>query len=151
MMPTLCVRHAQPAHVFRKIVVPLWPNDQMPMIWHQNIAQQPHRYDLPSLFENPLEGGIIAVGFKNRSPARRAVQNMKDISTGSVTWSTWHSEIALPVRWGRELFSRKRIDYGMRPGENNSRPRGVTYSSGLPRQETVWSQIRMGAFDHGMK
>ena len=88
------------------------------------------------VFENPLEGGIIAVGFKNSSPARRTVQNMKDISTGRVTWSTWHGEIALLAGWGRELFSRKRIDYGLRPGENNSRPRGVKYSLGSPHQET---------------
>lgn len=60
-VPALTVRHGEPAHVFRKCIVLLRPEQQMPMVRHDALGQHAHFHMPPRLLEQADKGIVVAV------------------------------------------------------------------------------------------
>ena len=75
-VPTLRVREGQPAGEAGEVVFFSWPNDQMPMVGHHAIREQPHAGPLDRFFEDVLESCVVCVVVKNRHPRIGTVENV---------------------------------------------------------------------------
>src|SRR5438552_13332207 len=91
-MPALRVRHRQQAKILRQLSITLRPNDQMPVIGHEAVAQQPHRHPPRHVREDFLEGEIIAGFFEDDAASDGAVENMIRVPAGGNSRSPRHGE-----------------------------------------------------------
>ena len=76
-VPPLRVSQRQPAHELGQIAVASRPQDQVPMIRHQTIRENPHVHPGQSFFQDALERRVVFRLLKDRRPRIRAIQNVK--------------------------------------------------------------------------
>ena len=85
-MPALGVREGQPTDERRQLAVGSRPDDQVPVVRHQTVGNQPRFKPRDSLLENRLERFVITVVLENRQAGVRAIEHVINIApvSGSV-------------------------------------------------------------------
>ena len=93
-VPSLRLSQRQPADKPRQIIIFLRPHDQMPVISHQAIGQQPCSRPSHRFLKHGFECDEIFILRKDRAPRVRTVQNMINPTTWSCSfWSSHHTTI----------------------------------------------------------
>jgi hypothetical protein len=91
-MPPLRVRDRHPADIIGQFAILRRPKDQMPVIGHETIAQQPRGKPLMGLGEDFLEGLVIASVIEDPLPADTPVEDMIDFPARGHSQSSGHVE-----------------------------------------------------------
>ena len=89
-MPPHRVRHRQPLQEFGHLRVGLRPHDQMPMVRHQRISENPQRNSLASFFEHPFERFVVRILLKNRQPSHRTIEAVEHHSGRTNAFGSRH-------------------------------------------------------------
>ena len=89
-VPALRVRQRQPAQKRGQFAILFRPKEEMPMVRHETIAEQPnvgpvHRFD-----KNPLERLEIGILLEQRPPGHASIGRMVNITPGSDASDSWH-------------------------------------------------------------
>ena len=89
-VPALRVRQRQPTQKRGQFAIRLGPKEEMPVVRHETIAEQPnvgpvHRFD-----KNPLERLELALLLEQRPPGHAAIDRMVNITPGSDASDSWH-------------------------------------------------------------
>ena len=79
-VPALRVGQRKPANEARQLAVAPGPDDQVPMIGHHAVGQQPRLRPLDGLEQDFLERLLVGRLLKDREPAVGPVQDMIDIA-----------------------------------------------------------------------
>ena len=83
----------QPLHPAGEIAVLARPEDQVKMVRHQAVTQEPHRNDFVGGVEETDEGLIIRPLVKHPLPGVPATENVVTISAGGVAVGSGHGGI----------------------------------------------------------
>ena len=75
-VPALRVRHGEQAHELRKLAILARPQDNVPMVGHQTIAEHADGQALIDLIEPPLEAEVILVLEEHPIPRHGPVEHM---------------------------------------------------------------------------
>jgi hypothetical protein len=75
-VPSLGVRHGEPAHELREVAIGARPEQEMEVVGHHAIGQQPHVITRDGLGEDSLECGVIPVGLKESQAGVAAVEDV---------------------------------------------------------------------------
>jgi len=89
-MPAHAVRMRQPAHKPRQLSVFLRPQDQVPVIGHQTVGQQPRGLFGHGFQKHPLKGLVIPILLEQRQACDRPVQNVVHQTSRRLACSAWH-------------------------------------------------------------
>ena len=89
-MPALHMSHSQPAHVLGQVSISGRPEQQVPMIGQEAKPQEPHGHDFGSLFQDPLEGRVIARFLENPAPADSSVEHVIDVTASGTAKTAGH-------------------------------------------------------------
>ncbi len=76
-MPTHAVRYRQPLKEITDFAIRLRPNDEMPVIGHDDEIQNPKRNPLTCLFHDSLEGLVITCLFEQRQSRHGSIETVK--------------------------------------------------------------------------
>ena len=90
-MPPSRVRVGEPTHELSQISVLLWVEDEMPVIGHQAIGQQPHAIFLHACFKDTLKQLVVFMAAKYLNPSVCSVEYMVDVSTNIGPLNSWHT------------------------------------------------------------
>ena len=90
-VPASDVSRGEPLRKSAQIAVLDGPQDQMPMIGHQTIAENPHEDLLLRLGQHLFEGRIIRVPAKNLTPRVSSIENVENHSARRIECSSWHT------------------------------------------------------------
>lgn len=109
-VPALRMRERQPAkEVGHLLVLPLaWPDDEVPMVPHQRIAEDPQRHALEGFRQQGVEGREIGFLFEQPQPAIGPIEDMVGVAAYNGPRTPWHR--------------RDRITGQPSPSRNDSRP-----------------------------
>src|SRR5262249_6567008 len=89
-VPAPHMRDRQPLQISAERAIFLGPNDQVPMVRHDQEAEKAHVETLPGLPQDLLEGGVI--GFvKQGSASNCTVENVVDVTSIRATGATSHT------------------------------------------------------------
>ena len=77
-MPTPDVRRREPLHERPQLAVVLRPEHKVPMVRHNQVAQNPHRLSRQRFAHHPLESCIVGVLGENPRPRICAVEHVKN-------------------------------------------------------------------------
>lgn len=80
-VPPLGVGHRQPTHEPREVSIGAGPENQMEVVGHDAVCQEPHGVARDRLAQDALEGEIIRRGVKNAGAGVGAVDRVVDDST----------------------------------------------------------------------
>lgn len=105
MVPAHRVRHGQPMHEPRKVAIGLWPEHEMPVVWHQAECQQPHRGQRAGTQQEVLEGRIVGGVMKDRRSTDGAVEHVADQAKYVHAVTSWHAPSAMQLRRGCKRHS----------------------------------------------
>ncbi len=75
-VPTLGVRHRQPAHILRQFSILARPQNKVPMVRHEAVCQQTGAGPLLGLKQHLFERLVISFFAEDASPAHRPVQDV---------------------------------------------------------------------------
>ena len=104
-VPSLRVSQRQPADKPRQLIIFLRPHDQMPVISHQAIGQQPCSRPSHRFLKHGFECDEIFILRKDRAPRVRTVQNMINPTTWSCSfWSSHHTTIPDSIQTVNKRF-----------------------------------------------
>ena len=94
------VGDGQPVHELRHIpaVADAWPDDQVPVVGHQAVADQPQRHALPGLPEDALERPVVRVLPEQTGAAVAAVEQVIHITAHDLSGPTGHDASLTPRR-----------------------------------------------------
>jgi hypothetical protein len=73
---SLRVGQSEPSDESRQVSILPWPQDKMPVIRHDAVAQNPHVNNRLRLGKHPLEGLVIAMRRENSGLAVRPIQHV---------------------------------------------------------------------------
>ena len=76
LMPPLRMRERQPVHETGEIAIPSRPHHEMPVIRHDAVGQESHRYSFTGLGQHPFKRRIITVVVKQTLPRVRAIEDV---------------------------------------------------------------------------
>ena len=79
-VPALGVGQSEPACEAGELTVFTGMHDQMPMVRHLTITEQPHLKPLDRFRQYPLKRGVVFVRLKDRHPGIRPIEHMIKIS-----------------------------------------------------------------------
>ena len=82
-MPALGMRMRQPAKEVGKLMIPLWPEHEVPVIGHDAIAEEPNGMLDQCFGENAFERLVIGIFLKQGQTRNRTVQGVIDEATRS--------------------------------------------------------------------
>src|SRR5262249_50887387 len=111
LAPAPYVRRADPRHERRQVLIPPWPQQQMPVIVHQTIAHDPHPHTLSSPLHQLYKRRKPPRLAKNPHSAIPPIEHVIHQPTGRHSSSSWHglqsSALArwLSIRWDVPLFA----------------------------------------------
>jgi hypothetical protein len=89
-VPALGVRHGEPAHERGEVAIGARPEQEMKVVGHHAIGQQPHVLTRDGLGEDSLECGVITVGLEEGQAGVAAVEGVVDeAALRRSSWS-WH-------------------------------------------------------------
>jgi hypothetical protein len=80
-VPTHCMGARQPMHELGKCVI-RWPYDQMPVVRHGTICQQPHGHALHGLHKHTFKRRVVQRRFEELRASNRTVYNVIDKAAG---------------------------------------------------------------------
>jgi len=90
---TVNVRRQQPLHERAEIVIAYRPKDQVKMIRHQAVADQPHRHAAASLPEQTDEIVIVVGVVKHLAALVAAIEDVVTEAANSGPSGAWHGAI----------------------------------------------------------
>ena len=67
------------------------PDNEVPVVWHKYVAQQPHAGALPGLAQYFLKRGVIASLVENRRPPNAPVEDVVDVTSIGTSCASRHS------------------------------------------------------------
>ena len=93
-VPALRVGDGEPAEEFGDLLVlPLpRPDDEVPMVAHQRVAEDSQRNSLVGFFDHPLEGGEVGRLFEQPQPAIGSIEHMVRITTHDGSSTARHAD-----------------------------------------------------------
>ena len=89
-VPTPHVRRRQSLHESTQVPVLQRPQHQVPMVWHQTIAENTQGNLGLCLRQDLFKGGVIRLLVKNLIAGISTIENVEDHSPRRVAWCTWH-------------------------------------------------------------
>ena len=88
-VPALSVRQGQPADELRQLSIVPGPDDQMPVIAHHAVSQEPRLRPFDRLGQDGFEGLVIGVFLENRHSRVGAVQDVINVTAcGCSLWTS---------------------------------------------------------------
>lgn len=81
----------QPLHVRRNCVVPLRPEDEMPVVGHQHVGQQTHRDTLRRAAHEPQKSEVIARVLEQTRPSDAAIEHVVRVPARHQPSSSCHA------------------------------------------------------------
>src|SRR5580692_5214170 len=90
-VPASHMRPCQPLQIGAKRTIPVWPDHQMPMVGHDEKAEQTHLKMLPCLPQDLLKCRIIGRFAKKGGAANRAIKDVVDITRLGATCTSSHT------------------------------------------------------------
>ena len=103
-VPALRVGQRQPADKPREFAVPARPDDQMPVVGHHAIGQQPCPLALDSLLQNPLKGLVVTVVLED---GHAGVGTIEDVIDQSAVICSFRSSHGSEDNEGRLLVNQR--------------------------------------------
>jgi hypothetical protein len=95
-MPATDMCCGQPLHETRQVAILQRPQDQMPVIRHEAIAQNADKNFGLSFCQDFFERGIVSVISENRIPTISTVDYVKDHSPRRLACCSWHADDDIP-------------------------------------------------------
>lgn len=89
-VPALRVREGQPADELRQLAILPRPDDEVPVVGHHAVGQEPRPRPLDSLDEDSLKRLVVAVAVEDGHPRVGAVQHVIDVTTFGSSQRTAH-------------------------------------------------------------
>jgi hypothetical protein len=89
-MPPLGVRHGEPAHEPGEVAILAGPEQDVEVVGHQAVSQQPHVTAHHRLREDALECRIFLVGLEDSQPGIGPIQGVVDEATFRRSSWSWH-------------------------------------------------------------
>ncbi len=132
-MPTHGMGLREPLREGREFPLPPRPNDEVPMIGHQAIGEQPGRMRLQRLAQHAFKGLVVAIFLKQRQARNGPVQHVIDVTRSRSTGNTGHALTIRTHAAGRQ---------GTRPVQNGIKLRNFILEkpSELPYNSSIASQ-----------
>src|SRR5208337_4868110 len=96
-VPPLGVGQSQPANESRELSVLPRPDNQVPVIGHDAVGQQPCSRAIDGLFQDPLKRLVVLVFLKDRHPRVGAIEDMVDQATVIRSFRSAH--VAKATKW----------------------------------------------------
>jgi hypothetical protein len=81
-MPSPNVRGREPLHERCQFAVLPGPENQVPVIGHQTVREEPNWHDFNGSLQDAFEGGEVAVVVKYLPAVVAAIEAMEDYATG---------------------------------------------------------------------
>ena len=85
----MCAR--QPLQVRRYCAIVLWPEDQMPVVWHQRVRDHSHRYALCSSDHKPLKRLVISGCLEEHASPHPSIEHVVDMPTRHLSSLSCHA------------------------------------------------------------
>jgi hypothetical protein len=85
-VPAHAMRVRQPAAERRQFASALGPQDEMPVIGHEGVRQDPHGQEIQGVADDALKGGVIRRLLEQRQAGHRAVEHMVNVAIRSLLW-----------------------------------------------------------------
>jgi hypothetical protein len=101
-MPTTDMSCRQALHESTEVAIVKWPQDHVPVVWHQTIAENSYEDIRLRLRQDFFKCRIIRVIVKNSIAGISTVQNVADHSSRRLAYGSWHLAEIMPKSTGRQ-------------------------------------------------
>ena len=89
-VPTHGVRVRQPAKKVGQVAIALGPEDEVPVIGHEAVAENADRELGVGFIDNAQERLVVAVLLEERQPGDGSIQGVVDVAARRMASSSWH-------------------------------------------------------------